>query len=72
MPRSIESDRMPAKGQQQFGEFVERTRIKSAFPVVSEPDDTTKENVQHESRGLGFGGSCLGVENSGMSHRVLR
>lgn len=45
MPPSLEGDRALAKGQQQFKELVERTRIQSAFLVISEQDDTAKENV---------------------------
>lgn len=45
MPPSLEDGRAFAKEPQQFKELVERTRMQSAFLVISEQDDTAKENV---------------------------
>lgn len=70
---SIENDTALAKGHQQLNNFVEKTLIKSAFPVISEQDGTTKQNVQQYIWGAMIWWKVLGGgENSGLSHRLLK
>lgn len=65
-----ESDSALAKGQQQLDEFVERTLIKPAFPVISEHGCTTEDNTPQLIWGL-MEAAC-GWGNLGVSHRLLR